>query len=231
VYEVCSAEFPDPFPLPVLARLADLLGVHTAGYCETPRDRGFGGYELVTRPAPPWLHGELEQWGLQDPTHAAFHATTTAPIAISDFLSRRAFSSLEVFQRICRPNDVADSLRLYLPPSKMTARFFFFDREQRGFGARQRDLLALLRPHLALWRRRWDAAVDPIVFNLTPREVEILEVLVNGATNKEIARRLWVSPHTVRKHLEHIFEKLGVHTRTEAAALLRRNASETTAGT
>jgi DNA-binding CsgD family transcriptional regulator len=219
VYDLCSAESADPFPRPVLERLASLLGVHTAGYCETPRDRGFGGYELVTRPAPPWLYGELEQWARQDPTHAAFHAGTATPLAISDFLTRRAFSRLEVFQRVCRRNDVADSLRLYLPPSRTTARFFFFDQERRGFGARQRDLLELLRPHLALRRRRWGAAVDMIVLSLTPRELEILEALAAGATNKEIARRLWISPHTVRKHLEHIFEKLGVEKRGAASLI------------
>lgn len=56
---------------------------------------------------------------------------------------------------------------------------------------------------------------------LTPRERQILELVAEGRTNAEIAERLWVSPLTVRKHLEHIYAKLGVHTRTAAAAFAR----------
>ena len=55
---------------------------------------------------------------------------------------------------------------------------------------------------------------------LTPREREILDLVAEGRTNAEIAERLWVSPLTVRKHLENVYAKLGVHTRTAAAALV-----------
>jgi DNA-binding NarL/FixJ family response regulator len=53
---------------------------------------------------------------------------------------------------------------------------------------------------------------------LTPREQEILELVAEGRTNQEISALLWISPGTVRKHLENTFEKLEVHTRTAAAA-------------
>jgi DNA-binding CsgD family transcriptional regulator len=55
---------------------------------------------------------------------------------------------------------------------------------------------------------------------LTPREREILDLVAEGRTNAEIAERLWVSPVTVRKHLENVYAKLGVHTRTAAVALI-----------
>jgi DNA-binding CsgD family transcriptional regulator len=55
---------------------------------------------------------------------------------------------------------------------------------------------------------------------LTPREREILDLVAEGRTNAEIAERLWVSPLTVRKHLENVYAKLGVHTRTAAVALI-----------
>jgi len=224
VYDVCSGPSADPFPAPVLEQLGKLVGAHTVGYCESPRLEDSHGYVLRTRRAAPGLGAALDWWADQDPTHCGYHATTSEPIAISDFLTRKAFVRLEVYQHICRPNDVADSLRLYLPPTRETARFFFFDKERWGFGARERDLLAILRPHLALWRRRWDDAADPVALGLTRREAEILEAVAAGATNREIAERFWISPHTVRTHLQHVFEKLDVSTRTEAAARFRSSA-------
>jgi DNA-binding NarL/FixJ family response regulator len=56
---------------------------------------------------------------------------------------------------------------------------------------------------------------------LTPREREILDLVAEGSSNAEIAERLWVSLGTVRKHLDHVYAKLGVHTRTAAAAFVR----------
>jgi DNA-binding CsgD family transcriptional regulator len=53
---------------------------------------------------------------------------------------------------------------------------------------------------------------------LTPRERQILAMVATGKTNAEIAELLWISPTTVRKHLENVYAKLGVRTRTAAAA-------------
>ncbi len=57
---------------------------------------------------------------------------------------------------------------------------------------------------------------------LTPRETEVLAWLAKGKTNRDIADILGMSPRTVNKHLEHIFEKLGVETRTAAVAAAGR---------
>lgn len=53
---------------------------------------------------------------------------------------------------------------------------------------------------------------------LTPREVEVLAAIGEGLTNKAIARRLEISLHTVKFHVESLFRKLGARTRTEALA-------------
>ena len=62
---------------------------------------------------------------------------------------------------------------------------------------------------------------------LTPREVEVLQLLAFGHTNRDIADQLFISPDTVKTHLEHIFEKLGASDRTAAVAeALRRRLIE-----
>jgi DNA-binding CsgD family transcriptional regulator len=53
---------------------------------------------------------------------------------------------------------------------------------------------------------------------LTPREAQILDAIADGLTNKAIARRLGISLHTVKFHVESVFRKLGASTRTAAVA-------------
>jgi NarL family two-component system response regulator LiaR len=59
-------------------------------------------------------------------------------------------------------------------------------------------------------------AIGESVLLLTPRENEILELLATGKMNKEVADYLKISGGTVRKHIQHIYEKLQVNTRVEA---------------
>ena len=55
--------------------------------------------------------------------------------------------------------------------------------------------------------------------DLTRREREILELVSQGLSNRQIARTLWIAESTVKVHIHHILEKLGVRSRTEAAAM------------
>jgi len=95
-----------------------------------------------------------------------------------------------------------------------------FHRGRVDFDERDRLVLDLLRPYLGrmyaagLARRRAIAAQVP----LTARELEVMRLVASGRTNAEIAQALWLSPGTVRKHLEHVFSKLAVHSRTAAVA-------------
>lgn len=65
-------------------------------------------------------------------------------------------------------------------------------------------------------------ATSAAVEMLSAREVEMLELIVQGLSNKEIAGRLSISYETIRWHLRQIYKKLHVHTRTEAALKFRR---------
>jgi DNA-binding NarL/FixJ family response regulator len=75
----------------------------------------------------------------------------------------------------------------------------------------------------ALIRRAPVPAVDGSrLKGLTPRELEVLRLLAEGRRQPEIAEQLVISPGTVGKHIEHILEKLGAHSRAEAVAVAYR---------
>lgn len=78
----------------------------------------------------------------------------------------------------------------------------------------------LARVHVLLRR---SAPMLAAASALTARELEILYLLADGLTTKDIARRLFISRKTVGTHIEHILLKLGVHSRTEAVALAYRD--------
>jgi DNA-binding NarL/FixJ family response regulator len=67
------------------------------------------------------------------------------------------------------------------------------------------------------------AAAGRTAHNLTPRELDVLSLLVEGLSQPEIAERLFVTPKTVGKHIEHILAKLGVHNRAQAVAVAVRD--------
>ena len=70
-------------------------------------------------------------------------------------------------------------------------------------------------------------AVEPFVLNekkreelrITPRELEILELIAQGLSNREIAEKLFVSENTVKTHSSRVFDKLGAKRRTQAVQL------------
>ena len=63
---------------------------------------------------------------------------------------------------------------------------------------------------------------------LTPRERDVMRCVAAGLSNAETARVLWIQPGTVRKHLEHVYDKLGVRTRTAALSRLQPTAGQRT---
>lgn len=103
---------------------------------------------------------------------------------------------------------------------------FVLNRSKRGFSDRDRARLEIMRPHLGNLYRLSVAASRPegtltdeiaLPESLTPRERDVLRWVAAGKTDRDIGAILEISPRTVHKHLQHVYEKLGVETRTAAA--------------
>ncbi|MEU8624918.1 response regulator transcription factor [Streptomyces sp. NPDC048669] len=81
-------------------------------------------------------------------------------------------------------------------------------------------LTGVLRELLADRKHRSES--ERLVESLTPREREVLRCMVAGLGRKAVAERLFLSPHTVRTHMQNVLGKLGVHSTLAAVALARR---------
>jgi DNA-binding CsgD family transcriptional regulator len=143
-------------------------------------------------------------------------------IKISDFYSARQWHATGMYNDYFRPAGVEHELMLCLPPGPartagpgQSARLLLTRGPGPDFSERDRALLTLLRPHLyqAYLEAEHRRARTP---ELTPRQWELLHLVAAGHTNTQIARRLGLSEGTVRKHLENIYSRLQVSSRTAA---------------
>ncbi|MGI9213401.1 MAG: response regulator [Methylococcaceae bacterium] len=119
------------------------------------------------------------------------------------------------------PRNVAEWVEKKLRgQEKGTAEHFMAQRQNRRFTARlasgdsSGEYLLLLQDYAT----QWDLDRLQQKLGLTGREAEILMWVAHGKTNREVGEILGSSPRTVNKHLEHIFQKLGVATRAAAVA-------------
>jgi DNA-binding CsgD family transcriptional regulator len=141
----------------------------------------------------------------------------------SDFYSARQWHSTRMYAEAFR--GIEHMLMLCLPwPGAgakrgpgLDVRLVLCRGPGSDFSERDRALLGLLRPHLdrayldAELRRRGTVS-------LTARQWELLGLVAAGYTNGQIARRLGISAQTVRTHLQNIYARLGVSSRTAAVA-------------
>ena len=236
VAEASAADGRQPFDAPVVSGLRALIPADHVGYFEfsggglaAGAGNTFFADEPIGAPAIDWtdwcedaLSATIDSWTLKD----EYVSTSDRPLKLSDFHTRRELLRNPFYEEVLRPLGVEHQLKVWLPAASGTVRAFFFIRTAatRDFDERDRTILGVLRPHLAAIRERWERRHRPA--HLTKRETEVLELVAQGLTTAEVADSLTISYTTARTHLENLFAKLGVHTRTAAVAWLRNCAAE-----
>lgn len=146
---------------------------------------------------------------------------------ISDIVRQDDFRRTPLYDEYYRAIGISHAMAVPIHLDREQLVSFVFNRTRRDFDDRERSRMDLIRPHLGdLYRmnRAVDDAraawgvprVRPPAEPLTGREREVLQWLAGGKTDKDIGAILGISPRTVHKHLQRIYEKLGVETRTAA---------------
>ena len=125
--------------------------------------------------------------------------------------SARLLAASDCYQALIEPRPH----RPALPPGEAEGELRLEVRAGRLDGDAVNAVLAAAG-HRVRRRREWPAG-------LTPREIEVLRLLARGSSSKEIARELVIAPKTARNHVEHIYEKIGARTRSEASLFAMRH--------
>jgi len=172
---------------------------------------------------PPWLDEALAATCGSYPLRDIDHAASAEPLRLSDVASPR-FRKSPFYLSVMRPLGRDREMKVWLPAPPGHARYFELVRGPGpDFNERDHSFLSLLRPHLARLRARWDRQLH--LPPLTRRELDVLALVAQGLTNRQISGRLFISPATVRTHLEHIYDKLGVRSRAGAVSAAFRSVS------
>jgi len=231
---------PDPFPPRVLKALRALVPSDAVSWHEWRVDGRRSHYAVSSidpdRTASVWdayatfRHEDPLPGGV--PGAGGVPAVVGRTIKLSDLLGDREFRRLELYEYVCRPLGIDHVMKLFLPVRDGVARSLVFDRGGHDFSERDRAVVDVLQPHLLQLEvnakaRRLAAAIAPSpvarvsLGGLTRREQQVLALVGEGKSNAEIAAELWIASGTVRTHLDHIYTKLGVRSRTAALARVR----------
>jgi DNA-binding CsgD family transcriptional regulator len=161
-------------------------------------------------------------WDCQHCSYAARTGDLRSVITVADFYSVRRYHSTGMYTDYDRPLGMEHYLMVCLPralPPTAGPRRYVRLTLCRGpgpdFSERDRAVLTLLGPHLDQAYLDAERRRHPVP-QLTPRQTSLLHLVAAGHTNTQIARQLGISETTVRTHLENIYERLHVSSRTAA---------------
>jgi DNA-binding CsgD family transcriptional regulator len=218
-------------PLSLLADLKDQVrcdGISFESF-DSARETSWFAAQSIPRDGAP-IDAELESvhwqhyWDCQPCSYPDRSGDLRTVIKIADFYSARQWHSTGMYSDLYWPQGVEHELMLTLPvppgtspaPGR-TVRLFLFRGPGPDFSEADRALLTLLRPHLHQAYLDAERRRHPLP-RVTPRQRQLLHLLAAGHTNAQIARRLGLAEGTVRTHLENLYRRLEVSSRTEAAA-------------
>lgn len=237
IADVHDISFDHPYPPELVARLGDLVPAAHVLYRvndlrgrRTPRLTDAHGTYLDDADELYWTIG---------PCAITEYRRRTADLSaarLTDVVSWRRYRETAIYREYFSPRMVDHMLDLGLQAAAGWQRTILFCRERgdRDFSARDRALLEALRPQFRarearadFYRRAMDTTErleigtrDGTDAELTPREREVVFLVAGGKTNAQIAAQLWVTPATVKKHLENVYAKLGVSSRAAAATII-----------
>jgi DNA-binding CsgD family transcriptional regulator len=213
-----------------LSLLADLMGQIR---CDALAFGGFDSFrqtywfgqnvplEAQADPALDQAHWE-QYWDCQPCSYPDRTGDLRTIVKIADFYSARQWHATGMYHDHYAPLGLEHELQLCLPepsgPTRgpgRTVRLYMFRGPGPDFSERDRALLTLLGPHLHQAYCDAERRRHPVP-QLTPRHWDLLNLLAAGHTNTQIARRLGLSEGTVRTHLENIYGRLQVSSRTAA---------------
>ena len=212
------------FPLETLEALAHLIPCDMIGYAELDR---------VNRRVLDYAGNDSDGsrddlfWEILDELPLCRYQQAYGDMSakrLSDVATRAQLVRSRVYRDWYVPEGVVAGLEVGIARSRRLTRNFVLGRTQGDFSDRDVAVLQAVAPHLARihemtqLRGALEASDPGILSVLTTREGEVLELVAAGLTNAAIAERLWISPGTVKKHLDNVYAKLGVANRTAAVA-------------
>jgi DNA-binding CsgD family transcriptional regulator len=190
-------------------------------------------WELVEPDLPASAHQVFGRLMHQHPLIARMTSKSRpgSPLRLSDVVSRREFHALDIYKELYGPIGLEYQIAFTLPQDPPRLLGVALSRRRHDFGDADRDLLGRARPFLIQAYRnavdfdtRHDAGGRGAMTaalreaGLTRREAEMVVLVAHGRSSADAAALLDVGVRTVDKHLQHAFEKLGVRTRSRAAA-------------
>ncbi|HEU5287829.1 MAG TPA: helix-turn-helix transcriptional regulator [Candidatus Limnocylindria bacterium] len=139
-------------------------------------------------------------------------------------LGERSESILEMALTADRPNVTTELVRRYLddPVTSPKMRLAAVDALARVGTTHAREILSRLSQRRDEVGKAATSAQHRPGVGLSEREIEVLSLAADGLTNKQIADKLFLSPHTIARHLANARGKLGASNRAEAAVRLHR---------